>query len=173
MPRWKCILVPCDFSPCSVAAAELAAELAAEHGARLVLHHATERPSALSGTATIQPDPARGAIAVDDWLHEEARRSLGQLARAVGRDGLAVETRSDLGKPDEAILRAIRETSADLCVMGTHGRTGLAHLLVGSIAERIVRTSPVPVLTVRGPCAATAGVDDDAIEHQLDAETQG
>lgn len=53
------------------------------------------------------------------------------------------------GVPDEEIVRLARQLKADLIVMGTHGRTGLAHMLLGSVAERVIRLAPVPVLTVR------------------------
>ncbi len=56
-----------------------------------------------------------------------------------------------MGKPHEEIVKAAREVEADLIVMGTHGRHGLSHLLLGSVAERVVRTAPAPVFTVRHP----------------------
>jgi nucleotide-binding universal stress UspA family protein len=167
------ILVPTDFSPCASAAIDLAGDLARDSGATLVLLHATERPGNLGSGAMIVPEPGRAPVAVDDWMHAEVRARLDDVAAPLRATGLNVKVRSDLGKPDAAILRALEDEGADLCVIGTHGRTGLAHFLLGSVAEKVVRRANVPVLTVRGHCAPTAGVDDDVVEHQLDAETQG
>lgn len=171
MKRWKRILVPTDFSPCAIAALELAAELAAESGGTIVLEHSTERPRGLDATAQLHV--GRGDAPVDVWVHEQVRPRLEALAEPLRARGVAVELRSDVGKPSKAILAAIEASGADLVVLGTHGRAGLAHILLGSVAEEVVRKAHVPVLTVRGGCAVTDGVDDDEIEHQLDAETQG
>jgi nucleotide-binding universal stress UspA family protein len=173
MSRWKRILVPTDFSPCASAAVELAADLARSSGATVVLAHATERPGNLGSGAMIVPEPGRAPVPVDDWMHAKVRARLEDVAAPLRAGGLEVKVRSDVGKPDVAILGAIEDEGADLCVIGTHGRAGLAHFLLGSVAEKVVRRANVPVLTVRGHCAPTAGVDDDEIEHQLDAETQG
>jgi nucleotide-binding universal stress UspA family protein len=173
MSRWKRILVPTDFSPCADAAVDLAVDLARGSGAMIVLQHATERPSGLGATAMIVPEPGRAPVAVDEWMHAKVRARLEHAAAPLRALGLEVRVRSDVGKAHTAVLAAIEAEGADLCVIGTHGRAGVAHFLLGSVAEKVVRHANIPVLTVRGHCATTAGVDDDPIEHQLDAETQG
>lgn len=171
MKRWKRILVPTDFSPCALAALDLAAELAAESGGTIVLEHSTERPRGLG--AAIELHVNGGDAGTDAWLHGQVRPRLEALAGPLRARGVAVELRSDVGKPSQAILSAIDGSGADVVVLGTHGRAGLAHILLGSVAEEVVRKAPVPVLTVRGGCGVTEGLDADDVEHQLDAETQG
>lgn len=166
------ILVPTDFSPCSMRAADLAARIARSCGAPLVLQHASEVPDGLHGDDAIQPSPHGARVRVDAYAREGASARLGREAerlRASGAD-LEVTTRVDLGEVEASILRAARETAADLVVMGTHGRTGWRRGLLGSVAEQVLRQATVPVLVLRN--------DDDADpvtaeEHQLDAERQG
>jgi nucleotide-binding universal stress UspA family protein len=69
----------------------------------------------------------------------------------LGKDGASATSIVRVGTPVEEITKVAHEQHADLIVMGTHGRTGLQHMLVGSVAERVVRTSTTPVLTVRHP----------------------
>ena len=73
------------------------------------------------------------------------------IAQRLARDNVQATTIVRFGNPVEEILKVSDEHAVDLVVMGTHGRTGLAHMLVGSVAERVVRTSKVPVLTIRHP----------------------
>lgn len=80
---------------------------------------------------------------------EEARRILRGVTDAAGNAGVHVETRIVTGIPYEDIVRVGTELPADLIIMGTHGRSGVSHLLLGSVAEKVVRRAPCPVLTVR------------------------
>lgn len=171
MTRWKRILLPVDFSPCSRAALSLAGDLAVASGATVILHHATERPAGLARGARLHLP--RGDVDADAWADQQTRERLDPLALELRARGVSVELRAVVGKPAARILSAIVDDDADLVVLGTHGRTGLAHALLGSVAETVVRHASVPVITVRSPCGALAGVDDDEVEHQLDAETQG
>jgi nucleotide-binding universal stress UspA family protein len=170
MKRWRRILVPTDFSPCALAALDLAIELAAEANSTLILQHATERPRGLDPSAQLHVRDSDAPV--ETWVHERVRPRLEALAAPLRARGLAVELRSDVGRASPAILAAIDASAADLVVLGTHGRAGLALVLLGSVAEEVVQKAPVPVLTVRGPCAATERADDE-LQHQLDAETQG
>lgn len=143
--RVETILVPVDFSPGSDGAVEWAKTLAAAFGARVVLLHVIDTSSAAiiggPGGVLVPPPPA----AYLDGLREEARADMAQvLARVPGASHLLRE-----GTPRQEILAAAHEVKADLIVMGTHGRTGLAHLLFGSVAEHVVRHAGVPVFTVR------------------------
>ncbi len=138
------ILVPHDFSEAATQALATAAELARDRGGRLlVLHAVTAYPTA--GLPAVE-----GAV----WypppdLVAETRRELERLvARAVrGRGAPEVRVEVVVGNPVDRILEASRR--ADCIVMATTGRTGLAHLLIGSVAERVVRHAAVPVLTLR------------------------
>jgi len=80
-----------------------------------------------------------------------AEQHLDDLAARLTKDGASVKTFVRVGNPVDEILRFVDEEKADLVVMGTHGRGGIRHLIAGSVAERVVRASKVPVLTVRHP----------------------
>jgi nucleotide-binding universal stress UspA family protein len=141
------ILVPVDFSGCSSAAVDTALDLARLTGARLTLVNAYGVP------VTWLPDGG-AYVPTRPELAELERTALGELEpvrRRLAEAGVAVEARAVEGPPAETIVQAAREAGADLIVMGTHGRTGLKHLLLGSVAERVLRTAACPVLTVRGP----------------------
>lgn len=171
MTHWKRILVPVDFSPCSRSALSLAGDLAVEGGAVVILHHATERPSGLGRGARLHFPT--GDVDADAWAHDQTRDKLEHLAIELRARGVPVELRAAIGKPVPSILAAIAEDEPDVVVLGTHGRSGLAHVVLGSVAEAVIRQASVPVVTVRNACSPLAGVDDDDVEHQLDAETQG
>jgi len=133
------ILVPYDFSPSAAEALAVAVELAVKHGGALLVVHAMAPVFPLHG-APLLPTPSEIA-AVGRGLEE-------RVAAAVkGRRVRTVKSRVMVGQPYVCILEAARK--ADAIVMGTLGRTGLSHLLLGSVAERVVRHAPVPVLTVR------------------------
>jgi nucleotide-binding universal stress UspA family protein len=136
------LLHPTDFSEHSRHAFQLASALARDYGARLVvLHVATPPVSAYGGVMTPPPAPP-------DW-RREAREQLLQVGAP--ESGVRVERQFEEGDPVTEILRAARESNADLIVMGTHGRTGVGRLLMGSVAEQVVRKASCPVLTLRTP----------------------
>lgn len=149
--NWKTLLVPHDFSPSADRALVEAAALARHHGARLVLVHVTHLPPGLHADALLA-DPNSDAgemIRVDAYARVNATNKLDVLAKPLRDDGVDVETRAAVGDVPDEILEAARDTGADLIVMGTHGRTGLAHLFLGSMTEKVLRQATVPVLTVR------------------------
>jgi nucleotide-binding universal stress UspA family protein len=136
------ILVPTDFSPCSEQALDYALELAEKLGANVQLLHVIGIPS--YGV----PELGVGITAtMMDNLIADNQAALDELART--RKGIG-QTLVRAGDARDVILQTAEELKADLIVMGTHGRRGLSRALLGSVAEMIVRTSPVPVLTVRG-----------------------
>ena len=90
-------------------------------------------------------------------LEKESHEQLVKLARKRIPGTVRYETLVVNGWPGEAVLKAARDLDADLIVMGTHGRTGLSHLVLGSVAERVVRESPVPVLTAHAKTGARKG----------------
>ncbi len=144
------ILVPVDFSPPSEAALDTAIEFARRFGSELTLFHAHELP------AYVFPD---GVMPVSPEILNEMERSLAEelerLAVRVRAAGVAVACRSGMGAHDVEILRCADDIDADLIIMGTHGRTGIRHALIGSVAEKVVRRARCPVLTVHGPAAPT------------------
>jgi nucleotide-binding universal stress UspA family protein len=149
----KRILVPIDFSDCSLSALGYALGLAVKFEARITLLHVVEP-----------------AVYADNYLNtpaamEEANQSL----MAAGRERLAalqrrasaqnsggVESLVRMGRAQSDISDTAEATGSDLIVMGTHGYGGLKHLLLGSTAERVIRHAPCPVLTVRWTTAVSA-----------------
>lgn len=149
MTRITRILVPTDFSTTADAALEYAFVLAERFGASVQLLHVLEDPFVADGMAAeayISEAPAlRSAM-----LHD-AQERLAHRAAPRGPGGPRIETEVLFGHGARTIAEYATGRGIDLIVMGTHGRTGFAHLLLGSVAERLVRTAPCPVLTVRHP----------------------
>jgi nucleotide-binding universal stress UspA family protein len=148
---WKTILVPHDFSASANHAAALARDEAKLHGGRIVLLHVIDLPHQLGGTEVVIPPDTGAPIPIKDYAVASAEQHLGDLAERLTKDGTTVTTFVRVGNPVDEILRFADDEKADLIVMGTHGRTGIRHLIAGSVAERVVRASKVPVLTVRHP----------------------
>ncbi|HTJ41515.1 MAG TPA: universal stress protein [Kofleriaceae bacterium] len=148
---WKTILVPHDFSSSANHAAAMARDVAKRFGARLILLHVAELPSGIGSETAIVPEPGGAPISMREYATSQASEHLNDLAARLEKDGVTVATTIAIGRPVDEILRVAAEEKADLIAMGTHGRTGLKHLVTGSVTERVVRTSPIPVLTVRVP----------------------
>jgi nucleotide-binding universal stress UspA family protein len=141
------ILHPTDFSPASRPAFAHALALAGEEGAELLLVHVLATVMPMVGDEYMSPKT------FDDLQRSMRAQAQKQLDRLVAKAKTArVRARGVLyeGVAADAIARAARAKRAKLIVMGTHGRTGLSRLLMGSVAERVVGTAPCPVLTVRG-----------------------
>lgn len=141
------ILVPTDLSAASLAGLDYAAELAGPFNAEIVVLYVVEP------IVYATPTDLYGATAdLGTVLQEQERSGRTQLKKLQDRYGKKVRklrAMQQTGTPYVAITNAAKKLKADLIVMSTHGRTGLSHLLMGSVAEKIVRTSPCPVLTVR------------------------
>ncbi len=138
------ILVATDFSEIADDAIRAALELAGKLGAAVTLLHVYSLPTYLFFDGSTWVPPARVAA---DILSESAHRLA--LARdAAAPSGVPIETAVEEGAPAEQIVRYAAERGFDLIVVGTHGRRGLSRLALGSVAERVVRTSSLPVLTV-------------------------
>jgi len=140
---YRCVLVPTDFSADSNAALALAREIVLRTGGKLVLLHAYDLPHMMTIGAGL------AAANIEKTLADDAHARLAQLRGALS--GVDVETIVSALQPDPAISEAAARSHADLIVMGTRGRTGLAHVLLGSTAERVLRRAQVPVITVKGP----------------------
>jgi nucleotide-binding universal stress UspA family protein len=137
------ILVPTDFSACSEQALDYATELASKLDAKVFLLSVIGIPS--YGV----PELGVGITAtMMDNLITDNQKALDELAKP--RE-YVTQTLVRAGDARDVILQTVDELKADLIVMGTHGRRGISRALLGSVAEMIVRTSPIPVLTVRGP----------------------
>jgi nucleotide-binding universal stress UspA family protein len=145
------ILAPTDFSDYSKKALSDALDLAQTFGAKLSLLHVIEPPP--YPIAGFVP-PAVGA----DLLGDLKRQASAELAQVLseGQWGTIEVTRAvAIGSPAQTIVETAEAEHVDLLVMATHSRTGLSHLLIGSVAERVIRTAPCPVLTIR-PAAEKA-----------------
>lgn len=145
-PDIKRILVPLDFSVNSNRALDYALGVARKFDAALHLVHVCEVPSIMTASMDAY------AIAYTDWtqrLGEEAEKELIKITARVS--GVKVTTEVLFGGPASAIIEAAAINEADLIVMGTHGHGAVMHLMMGNVAERVVRGAPCPVLTVREP----------------------
>jgi nucleotide-binding universal stress UspA family protein len=145
------ILAPTDFSESSKQAVACAYELAQIFGAKLLLLHVVELPAY---PVEVFLPSAEGTTLLDDLEHQ-ARLDLAQLLPAAQDGKVEVTWQAVVGTPYYKIIEVAAAEKADLIVMATHGRTGFSHLFIGSVAERVVRTAPCPVLTIR-PTGGTA-----------------
>jgi len=137
MPRFDKILCPVDFDQNSLLALRLATELAQERGATLHVLHVVAMP----------PGPE---VALPFGKMETAARTrLEKLARQKIDGKASYEVDVMMGDPGVEVLQLAKRLRADLIVMATHGRKGLRHIVLGSVAERVVREAPCPVLTIK------------------------
>ena len=141
----KVILLPTDFAECSGCALDIAADLATRYGARLIVLHVVE---------TLGPENVTFGEVATQLEPEGYRRRLEADLRRV-KPPVPAEIRVDYllidGSPAAGIERVAAENHCDLIVMGTHGHRGIGRLLMGSVAEGVVRRAACPVLTVKSP----------------------
>jgi nucleotide-binding universal stress UspA family protein len=167
--RIRRILVPTDFSPASDAALAQARELAGTLGASIRLVH------------VFDDQAVTGALVADGqmFLPSEMRGLVMSGVEARLREKLTANVDASLGHDTALLTGPVAGTiveyaqshAADLIVMGTHGRSGVAHLLLGSVAERVVRTAPCPVLTVRQHPLAAAVAETSMMAVPLPVQT--
>ncbi len=141
---WSKVLCPIDFSEPARAALKVAAELCAHFGAELTLFHAYELPgytlpegSVVASPKMLQELADMAAAHLSEWK---------KIAEAAGAP--RVVAMKAVGDPALEVVGLAKDAGYDLIVLGTHGRTGLRHALVGSVAERVVRRATCPVLTI-------------------------
>ncbi len=146
--RIQHILVPIDFSTCSLQVASGAGELAAQTGARVTLLHVAELPEGLAAQTPVQHEGRE--MSARAWAEHGALERMapyGTAARAGGATTLELSVQA--GPVAETIRREAESRGADLILMGTHGRTGVARAMLGSVAEEVTRHADVPVMLVR------------------------
>jgi nucleotide-binding universal stress UspA family protein len=165
MIPFQTILVATDFSEASNYAFEAAVDLAGHYHARLIVMHVAQTSATIEGEAETKP--------YSEEYRCEHRRRLDEYACP---EGVELHHHLMQGEPAERILHAADSFHADLIVMGTHGKSGLERLLLGSVAETVIRAASSPVMVVRRPLrtvaetggvrtAAQAGSIHDAIEE--------
>jgi nucleotide-binding universal stress UspA family protein len=147
------ILVPVDFSNCSTQALDYALAFAAPFNASLILLHVVE--------PAVPPDDylavASAMNKTNENLVRAGRERLEELAREKLRGQVSCQTLVRIGRAHSEIADTANALGADIIIMGTHGRTGFHHALLGSTAERVIRHASCPVLTVRQGVASQAG----------------
>ncbi len=142
------ILVPVDYSSCSRAALKFAVQLAERFQATLDIVHAWDRPSYVTEAVLTTKDPLSGKSLIR-MIQENAEHDLNEFLSSTDvKPGTLPVGRLVTGDPASVLLQELKHGGYGLVVVGTHGRTGLSHVLLGSVAEKLVRLSPVPVVTV-------------------------
>ncbi len=147
----KRILVPTDFSESADYAFQYALTFAREFGATLYVLHVVYFPAHTAPQSLRLPQDATSQVL--DGLVKEAKQSLKKLIERTNEPGVIVPPLVRVGVDYIEITAFAEQEQIDLIVMGTHGRTGLAHAFLGSVAERVVRHAPCPVLTVKLPAS--------------------
>jgi len=138
---WRKVLCALQFDSSTTATVEMTRQIAEATGATVIFFHAVPMPIEAMGQP-LMVEPLSGA-------EDDARKRLSGVASESPLMSHEIEVMS--GDPATCIIEAAIKFHADLIVMATHGRTGLSHFFLGSVAERVVRESPVPVMTVRMP----------------------
>lgn len=172
------VLVPVDFSTCSMLVTRRAAALARQLGAHLTILHVAELPEGLPPDRLIRPDGV--AVRADQYVEATTAARMAPYVAAALEQGVQAQAEVHAGPVVETILAAAAR--ADLVVIGTHGRTGLARALLGSVAEEVARQSQTPVLLVRrevrpechkASCQWCAEGNRSPEEAALDGEAEG
>jgi nucleotide-binding universal stress UspA family protein len=140
------ILVPTDFSDLSQQALEFALSLADRFRAKLYLMHVWELP--MTGSL-LPPEPYPESVLTEEQTAGE--KHLTKVANELKASGFDVEPVFVFGKPYMEIVKTATDLDIDLIVLASHGRSGVSHLLLGSVAEKVVRLAPCPVFTVKPP----------------------
>jgi universal stress protein A len=149
MLKMRKILVPIDLSPAGMRVLEQAQSFAAKFSASIDLLYVWSAP-ALAAPEVLMTGVGVSELPLLEWLGNSAREQLEKFESQARSAGVPVaHSYCELGDPATAIVEHARNGNYDLLVLGTHGRTGLSHVLMGSVAEKVVRRSPCAVLTVR------------------------
>jgi nucleotide-binding universal stress UspA family protein len=166
MSQIKRILVPTDFSAASEVAFNYALDIAFRDGATMHLLHVLEEQS----FAAAYPDGSYVELPhVRQQLIREAEARLAAAGARCADVSVTATTQVVVGQPDPTIVQQAMDRRSDVIVMGTHGRKGFAHLMLGSVAERVLRTAPCPVLTVRDTSRTADILAIDVVAHRQPA----
>lgn len=140
----KNILVPVDYSESGDAAMAYAVSLAKEYDAEMHLVHVYDQPFA-------HVDGGFASVSLPEIPPADLKEEKSRLELVTPAEGVKFQRKFIIGSPADELVGYAKEKQIDLVVMGTHGRTGLGRLLMGSVAEGVVRRSPCPVLTIKQP----------------------
>ena len=157
MSQISTILVPTDFSPASLLATDYAIDMARRYGASIELLHVME-----DVFMSVAPEGFVDVPGLRARVKADAEEQLTMAGRRCAAADVPVTATLRSGHPVVVIVEHANAAAPDLIVMGTHGRSGLAHMFLGSVAERVVRTAPCPVLTVRETSRIAESVAADA-----------
>ncbi len=161
MANFSKILSATDFSEDSGFALGFAEEIARRFTAEIILLHVDQALAPVMMSPEMGPVMDIGAMTrVAEEQRVAAQKELDKIVARMRDSGLKARSMLKVGSPFLEIVRVAQADGADLIVLGTHGRTGLAHVLMGSVAERVVRKAACPVLTIRHP--------DRKFKHPLD-----
>lgn len=149
MSKFQRILFPSDFSELSLHALDYARTLAETYGAELHVIHVVDE--AYQYWMALGPNSLPVGPSPEEMVSASSQEIGKFIQEHLGGTSLKVQSRVLVGRPFMEIIRYAGENGIDLIVIGTHGRGGLKHVLLGSVAERVVRKSPCPVLTIRHP----------------------
>lgn len=148
MPEIKKILVPCDFSKESRAAMDYACMVAEQTGASLDVLHVWDQPRYLDAQMVLQNSKERESLL--DFVKAQVESEMKKfLAHPKRNEKIVVHKRYQLGVPHEQVLELARKETFDLIIMGTHGRNAFATTLLGSVAAKVIREAPCPVITIK------------------------
>ena len=151
-------IVPIDLSDCAGDVVRAASRSAIAEDADLILLHVVQPPEGVDPSSLIIPPGSTERVSVEQHLRQEAERRMQRYAHEASEHGADVTTRVQLGRPEESIVETARQVGAARIVMGTHGRTGLSRLVLGSVAQKVKRSAPCEVELVRtvhkSSCAA-------------------
>ncbi|HEY6418735.1 MAG TPA: universal stress protein [Candidatus Binataceae bacterium] len=161
MPTFTKILAATDFSEDSTLALGYAEELARKFGAEISVLHVDQPLAPVMASPELGPAMDLGAMTqIAEEQRVLAQRELDKIVARLRDSGLKARCQLKVGSPFLEVIHTAQADGADLIVMGTHGRTGLVHVLMGSVAERVVQKAHCPVLTIRHP--------DRKFKHPLD-----
>ena len=143
--KFQTILCPTDFSEVSQKAMEYAVHFASFHQAKILLLNVVDHLQGFDHYQILAITPQE----IAEKMEKQARKDLNALAKKI-KNAVEIEKIVRQGKAFVEIIKTAKERNADLIIMGSHGRSGLPHILIGSVAEKVVRNAPCPVLVYRG-----------------------
>jgi nucleotide-binding universal stress UspA family protein len=180
MSNTETLLVPIDFSDCALALTQHAAVYALRLDAKVVLMHSIEAPQGLASDVLVKPAPDDEPVPIGTHMRIGAEARMPVYLQKLREQGVESSVRVVEGPPAESILEVAEEVGASMIIMGTHARRGIRRVLMGSVAESVVRQAQVPVLTIRNihkpSCPAVncgvcrSGITDEVMVAQAELD---